>query len=286
MRIARRVAFAAPLVLIVAGCQRPAAQRPDPEDEDEDEDDEQAPIVERPVDAAVPDAWRAPDELVAELKPLTSDRTIEDVCRHARCNPPPPYARSKPDPVETTTVRVTKMRREGTGTRVRLRRAGQPMDPSWRAVFITQAGEEVPGGDCTIVAWDFSELECTTGLPPEQLTWRGEPLQTRLIPPKALVDRVNRERASWVDPTTGGKARVIGMSVVAGGTKLVVARGRAGGVEKDWTVTVIDANDRPIDGGLCTIVSINERATTCTTAVGPDQIKASPQVLLRPGRRQ
>ncbi|MBA3463030.1 MAG: hypothetical protein H0T46_23945 [Deltaproteobacteria bacterium] len=286
MRIARRVAFAAPLVLVVAGCQRPAVNRPDP-DEEEDDDAAAQPAQPTPqrAEATEPEAWRPPKELVHELEPLTSDRSIADICRRVRCNPPRPGTSTKPKPVEAREVHVTWMMREGTGTRVRLRRGGHNMDQSWRAVFITESGDEVPESNCTIVAWDFHELECTTSLPPEKITGTWKPLRARVIPPKSLVDRVERERESWFDPILGGTARVLDVRVVSAGTRIVFGVGRDRGLEKDWTVTLVDADDKPIAGGSCTVESVGQRATTCTTTVSVDQVKRSQRVMMLPPNR-
>src|SRR5687767_15560566 len=91
-----------------------------------------------------------PAELRAELEPLSSDRTIEDVCQRARCNPPPPYPKRKPDPVGPTVRHVTQMQREKGGTRVRVSRSG-PMDKTWRGAVVAKAGEPTgsPGGGGT-----------------------------------------------------------------------------------------------------------------------------------------
>ena len=289
MRTARRVTFAAPLVVVVVACQRPAPQHPERDEEDEDEDEERgSPVVVSapPVDAA-PDAWLAPKQLVDELKPLTSDRTIEDVCRHARCNPPPPYKPSKPYPVETKTVHVNSMMREGTGTRVRLWRPDHRSDAAWRAVFVNDAGEELPNGECTIVAWDFHELECTTALTPEQLTtprgWR-EPFKAKVIPPQELVERVERQRANWIEPissTSAGTARVIGVSIGAAGTEVIIAVGADSGVTKSFSVS-FGNGDRKFLNGECKIVSVNARTTKCTTMLTPDQVKQNDRVTVTP----
>ena len=178
----RRLVFSTPLVVITACGERPGEHRPRPR-----------------IARVTPDAGpSAPNELVDELPPLSPDRTRDDACRHSQCNPPPPTkfpsAPGKPEPVEPVVARVTAMKREPAGTRVRMDRPDERMDEKWRATFITRTGFAVPQGDCTIVAWSFYELECTSPLAPEQLAEDGSAFHLRVVPPQELVDRIERQR--------------------------------------------------------------------------------------------
>jgi len=174
--------FSTPLVVITACGERPVEHHP-------------RPRIARVTHDAGPSA---PRELVDELPPLSPDKTREEACRNAHCNPPPPTQvprpPAKPEFVEPVVARVTAMKREPTGTRVRMNRPDERMDEKWRATFITRTGFAVPQGDCTIVAWSFQELECTSPLAPEQLAEDGSALKLRVVPPQELVDRIERQR--------------------------------------------------------------------------------------------
>jgi hypothetical protein len=172
--VRKRAVFAAPFV-VVTSCDRPIERR------------------EREVEAPAEVVTRAPDTLVDELQPL-GKVTVHDA---PLCNPPPPTGRCRPqipNPVKPQRLGVVAMKRESTGTRVRLQRPDLRMDHTWRAAFLTTLAAEVPDGECTIVAWSDRELECTTRVQPEQLAANGTTFDVWIEPPADLVLRVERER--------------------------------------------------------------------------------------------
>jgi len=188
----RRLVFAAPFVMITS-CERPV------------EHHHRTHITQRTIDAGVDastDGSPAPQRLVDELEPLGD---LESPCDEQtfhynnHCNPPRP-SHEKPDPVTPLTTSVLAMKREDTGTRVRLHRPGTIVDRSWRAEFLTTEGQTLADGSCDIVRLDFEQLECVTKLAPEAIVdRRGTPLGVSLVPPKELVDRIEKTRKEWRD---------------------------------------------------------------------------------------
>jgi hypothetical protein len=266
--IRRRLAFAMPFVIVACGAKKPAIEAPD--DEDEEEDDPVAPEPAPQPPRTVVVERRAPAELVDELKPLTSDRTFEDVCRHAHCNPPPPYKKRKPDPVVPVVEHVAAMKREADGgTRVRVPNVWRG-DRKWRIAFVTNEDNptEIPDGECQIVAMDYHELECTTRLSPEELALEGRARPVRLVPPEDLVRRVEAEIRGWEDPQ---RARVLRIIVVGSEVELTIGIGLERGVDKTWKLTAANKAE-------CTIVRIDKRLTICRAKLTPDQVNVEPYV--------
>jgi hypothetical protein len=196
-----------------------------------------------------------------------------------RCNPPPPYPKTKPTPVVPVIERVSAMSRDPAGTRVRVDR-GVHVNATWRAAFITNADNptDLPGGECKIVAWDWTEADCVTALSPEELAINGHARPLRLVPPQALVDRVQSQIDNWRDPINGPtRVRVINTQVDTDGVVLTIAIGRRDDVEKTWTITT--------KSGACEIVRVAENNTSCRAKkMTVDQVHADPFVTVSPPR--
>lgn len=295
MRTVRRVAFAAPLVMVVA-CQRPAPQHPENEDEEPEVDGEpsttQASSV--PVDAAgEPDAWAPPYALVRQLPPLEPELTERQRerrflagCRSGEhtCNPPPPdYSPPPPAAPKPRTVKVVLMQREGTGTRVRVKRFWQ-LDAKWNGVFLDAQDVPVPGGECTFGLPGETEIDCTTLLSAEQLTDRGSVLQLRVEPSAELIARIERERADYI-PGGGKVGRILKFAVYEGGVELTVAVGADKGVDTSWA-GLLFGSGTPLRGGGCAIVRVDRSVTICRANVTPDQVRMAPRVRFTPPPRR
>jgi hypothetical protein len=78
-------------------------------------------------------------------------------------------------------------------------------------------------------------------------------------------------------PATELSARIIGMSVVSGGTQITVGRGTSGGAAVGMKGKIVG-----VGSGSFTLASCNERTCTATVSATPDQIKASGSVVLTP----
>lgn len=72
-------------------------------------------------------------------------------------------------------------------------------------------------------------------------------------------------------------ARIIGMSVVSGGTQITVGRGTSGGAAVGMKGKIVG-----VASGSFTLAACNERTCTATVAATPDQIKGSGSVVLGP----
>jgi hypothetical protein len=267
--IRRRLAFAMPFVIVACGAKKPAIETPDDEEEEEEETDAPPPEPEPPPRTVVVER-RAPAELVDELNPLTSDRTFEDVCRHAHCNPPPPYKKRKPNPVVPVVEHVSAMKREAEGgTRVRVPNVWLG-DRSWRIAFVTNTENptEIADSECRIVAMDYHELECITRLSPEELTVEGHARPVRLVPPEHLVRRIQSEIDHWEDPQ---RARVLRIIVVGSEVELTIGIGSERGIDKTWKLTAAKQAE-------CTIVRVDKRLTICRAKLTPDQVNVEPYV--------
>ena len=298
MRMVRRIAFAAPLVMVVA-CQRPAPQRPESEDDEDEEEPSSTQASAATVDAAVPDAaepdaWVAPSALVHQLPRLAPELTerererrfLED-CRSGvhTCNPPPPdYRPPPPDVPKPRVVKVELMQREGTGTRVRVKRFWQ-LNSKWTGVFLDAQRTPVAGGECTFGIPGETEIDCTTTLSVEQLTDRGRVLDLRVEPSAELIARIERERANYI-PGGGQVGRIIAVAIYEGGVHLTVSVGANKGVEASWTGLLFGAGGTPIRGGECSIVRVTSTVTLCRAAVTPDQARVASGVRFTPAARR
>ena len=249
MRLAKRVAFSTPFVLVVS-CERPV------------EHHHRHREVAVHVDAGV-DAYIKPEALVDSLPPLTKDRTFEDECRHASCNPPPPYHvprhPPKPDLLVRELVEVDKMMREPTGTRVRAHRRDWRFDHAWHAKFVTQLDQPIPGGDCAITGWDFREIECTTALTPEQIAVRGEAYPLQIDPPPELVAKAERERASWREPAP--IIMQVSTSIDGDVVTIRIGKGFRTGVSQRWRAVVFDDHEHEL--GDCEISMVAPDEAVC-----------------------
>jgi hypothetical protein len=78
-------------------------------------------------------------------------------------------------------------------------------------------------------------------------------------------------------PPTTLSARIIGVSVVAGGTQITVGRGTSSGAQAGMKGKITG-----IPNGSFTLGACNERACTATVAATTDQIKAAGSVTLQP----
>ena len=78
-------------------------------------------------------------------------------------------------------------------------------------------------------------------------------------------------------PPTTLSARIIGVSVVAGGTQITVGRGTSSGAQAGMKGKI-----NGLANGSFTLASCNERACTATVAATTDQIKAAGSVQLMP----
>jgi hypothetical protein len=267
----RRLVFATPFVVIACSKERPVEH---PREEEE--------VVRAPAPKVAPEPEpvfpSTPRELVDALPPLHGDTTIEAHCRRVRCNPPPPYRKTKPDPVVPVIERVSAMTRDAAGTRVRVDRSPH-MDTTWRAAFVTNRDNptDLPGGECKIVAWDWTEAECVSALSPEELAINGHARPLRLVPPQALVDRVQSQIDNWRDPVNGPtRVRVLATQDDKDGVLLTIAIGSRDHVAKTWTITT--------KSGGCEIVGIAENHTACRAKMTRDQVYADPFVTVSPPR--
>lgn len=96
----RRIAFAAPFVVVVA-CKRPVAEPVEPDDDEGPATGEavmpRSSMPEPPPDAAVPI-----DAAIARVNPCLDRRTV-----HVGCNPPPPERMmNPPKPIHLRVVRI------------------------------------------------------------------------------------------------------------------------------------------------------------------------------------
>jgi hypothetical protein len=287
----RRIIFSAPFVVITS-CS-PPVEHAHPHRPHRGRQIQQAgPLV---------DAYRRPDQLVDELKPLSKDKTMEDVCRHALCNPPRPGSRpSPPPPLVPVLEDVTAMKREPTGTRVRIYN-GAGIDAKWQAVFVNRDGAPLPDGECTIVAWSYEELECTTALTPEQIAERPDAHQVRITPPPELVAKVERERSSWQDPGCPPAgwpgsdsprcalsrsmplvAPILSVQVQGPRTVYTLGLGSKAGIAPGWRAVLVNEHEVPLAGGDCAIIDVTANRTLCTSALTQDQIRKGLMVRLGP----
>ncbi len=78
-------------------------------------------------------------------------------------------------------------------------------------------------------------------------------------------------------PVTTLTARIIGMSVVSGGTQITIGRGTASGAQAGMKGKV-----NGISTGAFTLAACNERTCTATVPATPDQIKGAGSVVLSP----
>lgn len=284
MRLARRLVFATPFVVV--SCTRQAK----PEPEHAEDEAVTAPADELPPPLQVKPVPREPDPprwmietVVDVLPPLGNIYTAEQNCMqpHVYCNPPPPWPKTKPRPVVAVKTYVDRMKPEGRITRVRLDRTGGA-DTSWRAVFLARDGSELSGGECKLVEWRYSVLECIVELPPAKLGDARGMFEVRLVPPQSLVEQVERERAAWGDDVGAQRARVIDVVITGANTEVTVGAGTNQGIARVWVGVFLDGNGKPHPDGRCTIARISERKLVCMTKLTPDQIKQNPYVRLEP----
>lgn len=78
-------------------------------------------------------------------------------------------------------------------------------------------------------------------------------------------------------PAAEMSARIIGMSVVTGGTQITVGRGTSGGAAVGMKGKIVG-----VPSGAFTLAACNERTCTATVSATPDQIKGSGSVVLTP----
>jgi hypothetical protein len=78
-------------------------------------------------------------------------------------------------------------------------------------------------------------------------------------------------------PATTLSARIIGVSVVAGGTQITVGRGTSSGAQAGMKGKITG-----LPNGSFTLATCNERACTATVAATTDQIKGAGSVVLTP----
>ena len=271
----KRLLFATPFV--VTACSSPSRTEP------------VEPTPPPSVDAAIaPDADERPSALVRELEPLRYKSVVE-MCKRARCNPPPPNVPQPPGRTDPYVREVRAMRRETTGTRVRIARGDTSdtrFDRRTRIVFLNNRADELPAGECKLVDWDIDEIECTTKLAPEQLAEnrvafrvRVEPPATPEEPPATPEDHLPETPKTNVAPIT---ARVIKHDVIDTRVLVVIEVGRKRGVDKQWTARVVREDGQPIAGGSCTIVRIDDTRTLCTVRLTADQVAANPRVRIDP----
>jgi hypothetical protein len=79
------------------------------------------------------------------------------------------------------------------------------------------------------------------------------------------------------DPGPSMNARILGMTVVSGGTQITVGRGTAGGAAVGMKGKIVG-----VATGSFTLASCNERSCTAVVSATPDQIKGSGSVVLTP----
>jgi hypothetical protein len=213
-----------------------------------------------PADAGV-DAPIKPDALVEVLQPLSHDKTLEDVCRHASCNPPPtsgwPIYRHKPDALGPELATVDKMMREPTGTRVRVRHRDDRFDTKWHARFVTSVDTPIPGGDCAITQWDYNTIECTTALTPEQLAIGHDTYPLQIDPPPELVEKIDRIRATWREPAPL-TIRLGGMSLDGDVVTFRIAYGWHYGISDRWSAVLLDDHQHELGDCAISLVTPDE----------------------------
>jgi len=166
MRVVRRVAFAAPFVVIVA-CKKPVAEPRDPDDEDEE--DEQAEIV-RPRSATVeppPNAYVEPVVAISDAAlPDAHDWGI-DRCTDRRvpardkvgCNPPPPPVCGENgvtcNPPKPLRGRVISVQVQGAGSIVIVGRGSKDgIDVTWKGCLLKNVDSDacLSGGDLALLS--------------------------------------------------------------------------------------------------------------------------------------
>ena len=77
-------------------------------------------------------------------------------------------------------------------------------------------------------------------------------------------------------PVTTMSARIIGMSVVSGGTQVTIGRGTSNGAAAGMHATIAGI------GGSVTLAACSERTCTATVPATPDQIKGAGSVTITP----
>jgi hypothetical protein len=169
---------------------------------------------------------------------------------------------------------------DGTGTRVRVARYGQ-IGMAWTAVFVDAHEEPLPGGECTFVDLNRNEIDCTTALSVEQLTFEGKLRALRAAPSDALVKAIEEQRARY-RPDGGKLGRIIAVRAASTRLEITAAIGADDGVTSSWKAVVVRENGSPVDGGACTIVRVLKRATTCTLSLTADQLRQWRDVLFTP----
>jgi hypothetical protein len=97
------------------------------------------------------------------------------------------------------------------------------------------------------------------------------------VAPKTQVVKITKKRGpkpptpEAKPPATIISARIIGVSIVGGGTQITVGKGTASGVAQGWKGKI----DKLAAGGSFTLASCNERTCLATVAATPDQIKSA-----------
>lgn len=216
------------VVILVAGCAAP--QTP-------------APAL-APTPAPAPVVAAAPVE-APKPPPLAIDPYRVDVL------PPLGDKHGNPDrgqPVATAS-QVLLVKVEPGQARVRVRRIDDEIDRNWAVAFIDATGRHV--GECKIVAWDASSLECVTSLPLAQMT-----ADVMLEPPtrEQQIKRVLLAQAQ--------------------GDELLVtfAAGTDNDVGDDWNAELVDDRGAAVPKGGCKITRITNAATECRTHAKVDQL--------------
>jgi hypothetical protein len=161
MRVVRRLAFAAPFVLVVA-CKKPVAEPREPAHEDEPPTGFAAmptsSMPEPPPDAAVPDAQV--DTGIARVNGCTDRRVMP----RPNCNPPPPEFERQMNPPRPVIARVINVQvQDSTTILVVGIGTDRGISTEWKACLINDNEVCRSGGDLVMIRVDktMSRLRST-----------------------------------------------------------------------------------------------------------------------------
>ena len=293
--VRRRLAFAAPFVLVI-GCRTPPPVEPG---EEQTEEEEEAPVVVNagppsdaavatvPVDAVVA---TAPVDAVVAVAPVDAGppKVVErprDRSILGEGNPPPPTIRGyllESRAVQDGATEVT--------FDAGLDRGVDPKRATAR-LLEGETAQPLRGGEITLANCTKRTCRGTVKLGPDQVS-RNPNVEIRKRDPNAppperppitcCVNAPRGKKPKPPEPDVPRKVRILNTQVEGGVTTIII------GVGTDQGVTVVSSDVQvsrgdgtPIPSGEVTLTECTARMCRGTVKLTPDQIKVTPEVMIR-----
>ncbi len=286
--LARRLRFAAPLVMVTASACGQAAPGTIPIDpptggsnttaELEADPVPDAGTLDLPEDREPPLARPPSLGVITLVVPAYSEQaggygSCHSFGKNVGCNPPRPSHYSQ----EQRTVDIRQVAADPSGARVTVDMPGGDDARHLVRQLVAGRGLTVHTDPDTntrgrVIRVDAHDLELVVGVAPDVIVKGGE----------IIVELEDSRARSDETPTTPVRASVIDISADARGTIIVLNAGHKQGVAKAWRARLVDARRRPVKGGDGLVVWVTIQTSAVVVKLTLDQVKQNPRVEISP----